>query len=666
LENYNTICNFILSKKIHMSKIVSLLVFISLYFSSVVQAQFQFAYAVANKTGCAFASDGNICWTLLNGTAPYYIDILGTTVSTSSYCAQNLSAGTYTITATDVNNTSTSTIVTVGVNTPSLKIIASDTILCDGDTIFLSPMFNSNSLVTSNAYCTPIIAGNTNEDINNVTFGSINNTTSCTDMGGTGSELNKYNIYTDMATTILPGATIPFSISIGNCNGGVGTTNSTAIFIDYNADGDFLDLNELAYISPSASTGAHIETGFISTPNVLYKGITRMRVLNVSGQPSTVQSCGSYSYGEVEDYTIFLNAAPASIFWECNVLSTVDTTLKISSTLANTFTLTVDYGNGCLDSTSININVFTPPSVTILPTNIGCANASLATAVTGNSPFQYTWLPTLESTSSITNLINGTYSLNVTDSNGCFSTTSYNVTLTPSMASTPAITNVACFGDSSGAINLNFTGGTPPYNYVWIPAVSNITNPINLKSGAYSLMVTDANNCTYNTSVVVTQPASAIGLILSSTNATYFGATDGSAKVIASGGAAPYTYLWAPTGSINDSLKNVGAATYSVTVTDANGCTTVGIVVISQPNGLENWNAVYQLQIYPNPTNEFVEITSAISIENLVVSNAQGQVMIQQKPNKKNAVINASNLPNGIYMLQINNVLARKIIVQHP
>jgi hypothetical protein len=198
----------------------------------------------------------------------------------------------------------------------------------------------------------------------------------------------------------------------------------------------------------------------------------------------------------------------------------------------------------------------------------------------------------------------------------------------------------------------------------WLPSISSILNPTNLKAGVYSVQATDANGCTYSTTVTVTQPGNPINLLLSSTNATSFTSNDGTAKVIAQGGVSPYGYAWNPGGGISDTIQGRGPNTYVVTVTDANGCSTAGSVIITSPEGLEDWNKMYQLNISPNPANDYLTITSAVAMNTLSISNVNGQILQTQKLNSTTANISIKDIAPGIYLLHINGVVSRKIIVQ--
>ena len=193
-------------------------------------------------------------------------------------------------------------------------------------------------------------------------------------------------------------------------------------------------------------------------------------------------------------------------------------------------------------------------------------------------------------------------------SNGCsFSkaTTLSNVG-GPSISSA-VVTNVLCSGGSNGSIDITLSGGSIPFTYQW--SNGQVTQDVStLQAGNYTVTVTDANNCIVSSAYTINQP-SAISIAFSS-SATTCNQSNGILAVAVAGGNPPYVYQW-NTGSVNDSLINVAAASYSVTVTDANGCTKVGsssvsanipptVVLASQTNVLCNGDSTGSLLISVN------------------------------------------------------------------
>ncbi|MFH2094836.1 MAG: BNR-repeat neuraminidase N-terminal domain-containing protein [Bacteroidota bacterium] len=166
-------------------------------------------------------------------------------------------------------------------------------------------------------YCTSNATSTADEEIFNVTLGSLNNTSNCSTTGGTGSILNEYSDYTALAApSLTQGVSYPFSVEVGTCGGNY--SNAVAIYIDFNMNGVFTDAGEQVYLSIASSSGPHTEAGSIAIPVTATPGNTRMRVICVeTGTPSSISPCGTYSWGETEDYTVQINTAGPMVFSSC-------------------------------------------------------------------------------------------------------------------------------------------------------------------------------------------------------------------------------------------------------------------------------------------------------------------------------------------------------------
>jgi hypothetical protein len=168
----------------------------------------------------------------------------------------------------------------------------------------------TNSFV--NCYCTSNSTSALDEEILNVTLNTLNNTSSCGTLApGPGSIVGQYSNFTTTvpAPILSPGVVYPFSVQIGTCNGNY--NNWTKAWIDFNQNGLFTDAGEEVYSSTTFTYGPHIESGNITVPTGAPQGITRMRVVNVETTVSTaVNPCGTYTWGETEDYFVNVIAPP--------------------------------------------------------------------------------------------------------------------------------------------------------------------------------------------------------------------------------------------------------------------------------------------------------------------------------------------------------------------
>ncbi len=191
----------------------------------------------------------------------------------------------------------------------------------------------------TSCYCASNATLSNSSDITNVTIGTLNNTSDCSSVApGIGTIPNRYSNYTSGAAAPAPaviysGTSNAFSVSLGVCDART-NANAIAIWIDLNKNGLFEDATEKLYVSTvTSSTFPRTETGTLIIPATLtnggtdtIKGITRMRIVNSNQTPSSINSCGTYQYGETEDYLVDIQYAPA-----CNssfvpqLFSTIDT-----------------------------------------------------------------------------------------------------------------------------------------------------------------------------------------------------------------------------------------------------------------------------------------------------------------------------------------------------
>jgi Zn-dependent metalloprotease len=232
-------------------------------------------------------------------------------------------------------------------------------------------------------------------------------------------------------------------------------------------------------------------------------------------------------------------------------------------------------------------------------TDVSCAGANdgaINISPVGTSPFTYSWSdgPVTQDRSGLSG---GNYTVTITDATGC--TASLLVTIIDPAPLSISIQNesdyngynVTCFGMCDGIAQSKATGGTPPYSYVWNDANNHTTaSADDLCAGDYTVTVTDANGCTANTVVNISEPPMLTASIPSVSNYNGYniscnGGSDGWATAVGGGGVMPYSYEWSD-GQTTATATNLSAGYYEVTITDANNCTETSDVILTEPTPL--------------------------------------------------------------------------------
>ncbi len=333
---------------------------------------------------------------------------------------------------------------------------------------------------------------------------------------------------------VFPSTT--YSISI---NSGTSNDEDVRVYIDFNDDGDFLDTNEFVFSNDTDT----LHTGNIVIPaNPTLNTPLRMRVIS-DWQGNTPamnsgESCYAPQYGQVEDYALLVKGLMTATITgtnvNCNGGSNGTTTVTVSSGTAN---YNYSWSNG---------------------------------AATNNSS---------SSSNTITGLAAGTYTVTVTDANSNTVAVSHTIgePFSPVLASITINQMVSCLSGSDGQMTASASGGSGAFSFAWTNGSTNVTIS-GLTAGIYAITVTDTNGCTDSESATITGPSSGLSVSMSlDSNATCN--STGGISATASGGTAAYTYVWS-TGSSMSSITGLTAGTYTVTLTDANGCTDSTQVIV--------------------------------------------------------------------------------------
>ncbi len=536
--------------------------------ATVTQPAILTATTSSNDVTCYGGNNGNASVTAIGGTTPYSY-LWNTSNLTSS--VSNLIAGNYTVTVTDANGCSTISSLTINQG-PQLVINSTITQpLCNGGN-------NGSAQVSVNGGTAPFSYSWTN---NNSTSNSISNvaagiyTVSVIDAIGCVGSLN-------VQVTEPSAISVVFNTTQVTCHGGndgsvtvtaSGGTSPYTYRWACGINGPNLT-GRTAGLYTLVVTDAHGCTATFSTiitePNPITLTVNKINI-----------SCNGGSNGAVDITSTNGGNAPYTYKW-----STGSTSNMISGKTAGTYTVTVTDNKGCTYQASYCISQPVALSACFTKSNVKCNGGTTGSArikvSNGTAPYSYLW-STGAITANITGRAAGTYTVTVTDANGCTMVKRVTITQPTPIVISNTVTNVSCNGGTNGAIATTVSGGTTPYTYLW--SNNAITASIsNLAAGNYTITVKDKNLCTVTKTSIVNQPTQLTASI-SSTNVSCNGGSNGSAVVIASGGTAPYTYLW-NTGGSNASNTNLSAGTYTVVITDAKGCTTSSSVTITEPAAL--------------------------------------------------------------------------------
>ena len=315
-------------------------------------------------------------------------------------------------------------------------------------------------------------------------------------------------------------------------------------------------------------------------------------------------SCNGGSNGSINISVV--GTAPFSYVW-----SDGPTTKNRTGLASGNYNVVVTDATGCTATISkfisqptlVGVNAFVSSNYNGRDVScFGASNGEATAQGTGGTPgYTYLWDANAgnQATAIATNLGAGTYWVTVTDANGC--TAMNSVTLVDPPVLNGSITdesnyngyNISCNGGSDGWAEVTPSGGTPPYTYLWNDGAAQTTAKAeNLAAGPYSVQIKDANNCIKLVPIFVNEPPLLTASITSVSNYNGFniscnGGNDGWAEVTAGGGVAPYTYSWDDgNGQTTAKAEDLFAGTYTVTVTDANGCTAIDNITLTEPTPL--------------------------------------------------------------------------------
>lgn len=334
--------------------------------------------------------------------------------------------------------------------------------------------------------------------------------------------------------------------------------------------------------------------------------------------------------------TVTGGTKPYSYSWNSNP---VQTTATATGLAAGNYTVTVVDLNGGKTTGTVTIS-----EPTLLTVNTTAVNASSCTATDGSvttnvsggtTPYTYSW-SNGKTTSAITGVPAGTYSLTVTDANNCKQSTTSTVNCTSATLSvTVNGSNITCFGNKDGSATA-LASGTPPYSYTWSTTpVQTTSKAVGLAAGSYTVTVKDATNATKSASVNITSPTE-LTVDLTATPVSSCSGNDGSITTLVSGATPPYMYSW-NNGGTTSNITGLSSGSYTVKITDANGCQKTASTSVS-------WSGTIPVGI-SSPLTEGFENSIDLPV-NWTLDNPEGDASWQIVTNVSHSGTNSIGFDN--------------------
>lgn len=576
------------------------------------------------------AANGSATATGTGGTGPYTF-LWSNAANTAT--ASNLAAGTYTVTVTDANGCSGTATTTLTATNPTI-----------------APNFTT----------TPAVCLSTNGSATAAPTGGTGPYTylwssSETVAGITGKAAGAYTVTITDANGCSVVSTATITASSGTLAVTATATQSTCTAANGTATA--------AVTGGTATyTYAWSNSGNTATINGLVAGTYTVTVTDANGCSATATATVTANSGNLTLSTSTTNATCGAATGSATVTpsggtgpfvyawSNSGTTATINGLIVGTYNVTVTDANGCSATATANVTDPGSPTVSVAGGNdvscFGLSDGAAAVTVSGGAtPYTYLW-STGATGASVSGLPVGPVSVTVTDANGCQATLSGTINgPSAALAATVAVNNnVTCPGASNGSLTVTATGGTAPYSYAWSAGGSTTATAAGLAPGTYTVTVTDDNGCSTTATGTIAPPTNPVTVSVSGGVTSGCGTATGSATATANNGTGPYTYLWSNSGN-TATISNIAAGSYSVTVTDATGCTATANGTVTDP-GAHTASAAVTPVTCNGGNNGSVTVTA---------TGGSGNYSYTWSPNVSSSA-SATNLAAGTYSITVLDI----------
>jgi len=347
---------------------------------------------------------------------------------------------------------------------------------------------------------------------------------------------------------------------------------------------------------------------------------------------------------------------------------------------ANTYTVTVSDANNCTGTESITVTQ--PPLITTgigSFSNASCNNnadgSATVSATGGNGGYTYTWSHGPMGQTA-TQLAAGTYTVTVSDQNGCSTTQAVVIAENPPISTGFLnFANVSCFGGDDGMATASAGAGSGSYNYAWSNGQFGLT-ATGLPAGTHYVTITDAVNCTAVDSILISEATEIQFSVTTITEESSAGANDASLVVDVWGGMMPYSYMWQINGTTVSTVEDpTGLANgdYTLVVIDANGCQfTSEVVNLGMATGTQDLRLAEFISLAPNPSVGEVNLTLELPQQEIVtveVVSLTGQKVYQETATiqNKNFLLDMNQQANGLYLVRIivaDRAITKKFVLE--
>lgn len=623
--------------------------------------------SASSDVSCNGGSDGSATVSASDGAPPYTYNWSNDATTTT---VDNLIAGTYTVTVTDADMTTTTAEVSIAEPAALAPSIAEQVdINCITTTGSLTAMTNGGTPPYIYAWSNGAMGGTITDLVAGEYIVTVTDANNCT-------SILSSNITTNMDTptvSIVPPPVIGcdefilLNATASTSNGGVSfawTTQTGAIISQENTAMPLISGAGFYYVtvSDNISGCTVVDSVLVENPE---------SVMLVSTEQNNIL-CNGMANG---DATVEVNGGvpPYNYAW-----SNGDTNMTATNLSAGTYTVTVT-GNASCGFVIEEFTITEPEAITTMlevshETAMGANDGSVIITISGGTaPYD----DAENGQITIDNLAPGNYENTITDANDCTAIVSFTINSfnCGSISSSISSTDVSCSNGEDGTASIVANNGTAPYTYNWSNGATEAMIS-SLLSGDYTVTVTDANNCETTNSVTINEPSPIVISDIEIMSATD-GQSNGSVSVSISGGTETYTYAWILDGvvvSTDMNLSDVLAGVYTLQVTDSNGCiVTSDEITVDNLVGVDQIETVERLEVFPNPNDgQFVLSLTLSQTQDVQLSvlDMMGKQLMELAPERllaRDFQLDLTHMPSGVYWLKVvvaEDIIVRKIVIK--